>query len=316
MGYEMRQLRKEDLSLYYYIKHIALIDFIESEELAYLNRLELHDACEDNVSIYEALVEWCGEDSVDPNPTERGRGWVYLDCSTVSGTSQCSPYTLVSGTDVVGEDILGITEQSNTVKVYDVNLQEIPNTDYMVDYVDGRIVISDPAVATPVYVDYDWNYISVVDEWAAIEASNPPVVVIDIHGTDKTGYQLGAGKKAIRKVNLHIFSSNPAERNDIVEALYDSLYNNSCPIYNFPDGTMLEYDGTWYGRKDTPDKLSSLFNPSTSTEIIGNLMFDNVTSRNISLPLVMTRDRNEVMLSDLNAYRSKISFDLVSYTRT
>ena len=316
MGYEMRQLRKEDLSLYYHIKHTALADFIENEELAFLNRVELHDACEDNVRIYEALVDWCGVDSVDPNPTERGRGWVYLDCSTISGTNQCSPYTLVSGTDTVGEDILGITEQSNTVKVYDVNLQEIPNTDYMIDYIDGRIVISDPAVLTPVYVDYSWNYVSVVDEWAAIEAANPPVVVIDIHGTDKTGYQLGAGKKSIRKVNLHIFNSNPAERNDIGEALYDSLYNKSCPIYDFPDGTMLEYDGTWYGRKETTNKLSSLFNPTTNTEIIGNLTFDNVISRNIGLPLVMSRDRNEIMLSDLNAYRSKISFDLVSYTRT
>ncbi len=77
---------------------------------------------------------------------------------------------------------------------------------------------------------------------------------------------------------------------------------------------MLEYDGTWYGRKNTTDKLASLFNPVTSTDVIGNLIFDNVVSRNISLPLVMTRDRNEIMLSDLNAYRSKISFDLVSYT--
>jgi len=315
MSYEMRQLRKEDLSLYYYIKHIALIDFIESEEIAYLNRLELHESCEDNVRIYEALTEWCNVDEVAPNPTERGRGWVYLDCYTTSGT-QCSPYTLVSGTDNNGVSIFGIQEQSNIVRLYDVNMQEIPNTDYMVDYIDGRIIISDPTVPTPVYIDYSWYYISVVDEWAAIEAANPPVVVIDVHGTDKVGYQLGIGKKAIRKVDLHIFSSNPAERNDIGETLYDSLYNNSCPVYNFPDGTMLEYDGTWYGRKNTTDKLSSLFNPTTSTAIIGNLMFDNITSRNISLPLVMTRDRNEVMLSDLNAYRSKISFDLVSYTRT
>jgi len=316
MSYEMRHLRKEDLSLYYYIKHIALLDFIESEELAVLNRLELHESCEDNVRIYEALTEWCGDEGVDPNPTERGRGWVYLDCSTISGTGVCSPYVLVSGTDNTGENIFGITEQSNRVSVYDVNLQKIPDTDYMVDYIDGRIIVSDPNVATPVYVDYYWNYVSVVDEWAAVEAANPPVVVIDIHGTDKTGYQLGAGKKSIRKIDLHIFSSNPAERNDIVETLHNSLYNNSCPVYDFPQGTMLEYDGTWYGRKDTSDKLLSLFNSIKSTEIIGNLIFDNVTSRNISLPLVMTRDRNEIMLSDLNAYRSKISFDLVSYTKT
>ena len=98
------------------------------------------------------------------------------------------------------------------------------------------------------------------------------------------------------------------------EALHDALFNRTCPLYDFINGTMLDHDGTWYGRRNTMNKLTSLFNRTTSSEIIGNLEFENVTVRHVSLPLVMTRDRNEVMLSDLNAYRSKVSFDLVSYT--
>ena len=327
-SYEMKSLRKEDLSLYYYLKHVALFDFIEREDRALLQPLETEDMCQTNQYVYEALVAWCNNDGFSPNPTERGRGWVYLDEITTSGTSQCSPYTAVSGTDMEGNSILGIKEQSNRVTVYDIpaelseinliddstlSLYEIPENEYMVDYLDGRIVTS--GTVTPTYITYHWYYVSLVDEWAAVEAAAPSVIVIDMHGTDPSGYQLGGGKKKVRKVDLYVFASNPSERNDIVEELVDNLFNRSAPLYDFPLGTILEYDGTWYGRKTNMNKLTSLFNRQHATHIIGNMEFENVTARHISLPLVMTRDRNEVMLSDLNAYRSKVSFDLITYVR-
>jgi hypothetical protein len=317
-GNEMRSLRKEDLSLYYYLKHVGLFEFIELEERAPLKKMDTEDCSVDFV-VYEALVLWCeSPDGFAPKPTERGRGWVYLDSGTVvSGTDQCSPYVVVSGTDMENTDYTtlngGIPEQSDRITVSDVNDVLISDQDYMIDYLDGRIITLDGSVI-PYYIDYYWNYVSLVDEWAAVEAADPPVVVIDMHGTDKAGYQLGGGKKQTRKVDLHIFATNPAERNDIVEELVDSLFNKTAPVYDFPLGTMLEYDGTWYGRKTTMNKLTSLFNRQHASHIIGNMEFLNVTSRHVSLPLVMTRDRNEVMLSDLNAYRSKVTFDLITYT--
>jgi hypothetical protein len=184
----------------------------------------------------------------------------------------------------------------------------------MVDYLDGRIVTS--GTCEPKFISYYWNYISVVDEWAVVEAADPPVVVIDIHGTDKAGYQIGPGKKVSRKVDIHIFATHTAERNDIVETIYDNLYLKSCPLYDFPQGTVLDYDGTFYGRKNNMNKNTNLFNRTTISGVIGNLEFHNVTSRHVSLPLLMTRNRDEVALSDLNRYRSKISFDLVSYTES
>lgn len=327
MTYEMRRLRKEDISLYYYLKHIALFDFVEKEEMAYLQELETHDACEEGVRIYEALTEWCeGPDPIAPDPTERGRGWVYLERNTISGTNTldlCNPYTLASGTDVEGNYIWGIKEQDTMIEVIDEDLTTVSAASYVIDYLDGRIITDDTTV-NPKYVTYHWHYISLVDEWAAVQASNPPVIVIDMHGTDKAGYQLGPGRKTTRKVDLHIFATDPAERNDIVEALVDALHNKTAPLYAFPSGTILEYDGTWRGRKDNRNKLTSLFNRTTLSNyaeyptegVIGNMIFENVTSRHVSLPLLMTRDRNEVMLSDLNAYRSKVSFDLVTYTRS
>lgn len=327
-GSEMRSLRKEDLSLYYHLKHVGLFEFIEMEAVAPLQKLDTEEFCNTNFQVYEALTEWCEDpDGFAPDPTERGRGWVYLDSGTViSGTDQCLPYSTISGTDVEGNEILGIPEQSDRVKVYAIpsnisvhSLDEasleifrIDDEDYIVDYIDGRVV-TDPGVV-PTHATYHWYYVSLVDEWAAVEAADPPVVVIDMHGTDKTGYQLGGGKKQVRKVDLHVFATNPAERNDIVEELVDSLFNKSAPLYDFPLGTMLDYDGTWYGRKDDDNKLTSLFNRQHASHVIGNMEFENVTSRHVSLPLVMTRDRNEVMLSDLNAYRSKVSFDLITYT--
>jgi len=307
MSYEMKNLRKEDLSLYYYLKNKVLADFIEKEEYIPLEFIS-SASCYEVGYVYTALTEMI------PSPTDRGRGWVYFD--TCSGTTTICNLD-ASGNELINYPIIsGIKEQSNKVVVYDVYDSVIPETEYMIDYIDGRIVTS--GTVDPARVDYYFHYISLVDEWAAIEAADPPVVVIDIMGTDKGGYQLGGGKRVVRKVDIHVFASDTAERNDIVETIYDGLYLKSCLLYDFTKGSVLEYDGTWYGRKGNMNKLETLFEQNIVDGYLGDrstLQFENVTTRHISLPLIMTQSRDEVMLSDLNAYRSKISFDMVSYTQ-
>lgn len=306
----MTDLRKSDLSLYYYIKDVVLCDFVELQENVSLEFSPELSSWNSATGVYDSYVYVSLVDMV-PSPTERGRGWVYLDAYQGSG-NMCEPFTTVSGYRADGTQIDGTIEQSSRVTVYDTLGSGISNQEYIIDYLDGRVVTS--GTVTPAYVDYYWNYISVVDEWAAVEAADPPVVVIDIHGTDKSGYQLGGGKKVIRKVDIHVFASNTAERNDIVETIYDGLYLRSWPLFEFPLGGILDYDGTWYGRKSNMDKLTTLFDRGAISGYVGNLLFDSVTTRHVNLPLLMTRSRDEVMLSDLNAYRSKISFDLVAYT--
>lgn len=307
---EMTRLRKEDLSLYYFIKDVALSNFIEKEEFIPLQFIQ--ESSSSTSFVYEALTEMV------PDPVDRGRGWCYFNEINSRGDNCLGYYTLVSGTRADGVQIYGIPEQATRVIVYEettvsgsIVYNEISDQNYIVDYIDGRIITD--GTVSPTHVTYYWNYVSVVDEWAVVEASNPPVVVVDIQGTDKSGYQLGAGKKIVRKVDLHIFASNTAERNDLVESLYDAIYLGGCALMEFPVGSILDYDGTWYGRKNNLNKLTSLFDRTTVSGT-SNLMFDNVTSRHVNLPLIMTRNRNEVFLSDLNAYRSKISFDMFSYT--
>ena len=311
MSYEMRSLRKEDLSLHDYIKNTVLREFIELEEEIELKLMP--ELCSTSSYVYETITT-CGDDVITPSHSERGRGWLYFD-EPVGGLP-CEPFPSVSGTNGDGDSANGTPEQSSRVIVYEVTSSGttvVPWTDYMIDYIDGRIIterqLTDPTVT------YYWNYVSVVDEWAAIQAADPPVVVIDTHGTDKMGYQLGGGRKTTRKVDIHIFASDPAERNDMVETIYDGLFNRSCPVYDFPTGTVLDYDGTFYGRRDLvspTNKLTYLFDRS-ALQYVSKLQFDSVTSRHVNLPLVMTRGRDEIMLSDLNAYRSKISFDMFSY---
>jgi len=285
----MYNLRKEDASVYLYLKDLVLADFIElqhKDALVYSSRLST-----DTFDVYEI------ETFLDPTPFERGRGLAYFDDLT-GQPLVCTP------------TISGSPEQSNRVTVFDKDLNVIDDTTYIVDYLDGRITV-DPGVV-PAYVDYYWHYVSLVDEWSAISASDPPVVVIDMNATIKKGFQLGGGKLTERKVSLIIFASSTAERNDLAEVLHDGLYNKSCPYYDFPEGTVLDFDGTFRGRRYTSDKADNLF-LRTTVSGVSNLRFENVATKHISLPIVMSTGNDEVALSDLNAYRSKITFDLTSF---
>lgn len=286
----MYRLRKEDTSFYLYLKDTVLSPFIEkqeNDELSYIPNMST-----DTTKVYEITTY------VEPNPFDRGRGIVYFD--------EAFDHCLVNTTTYSGTP-----EQSNRVTVYDENGVILSDQHYMIDYVDGRI-IADTTIS-PAFIDYYWNYVSVVDEWSAITAAEPPVVVIDLSGTDKKGYQFGGGKEIRRKCTLHLFASSPAERNDLIEVIYDGLYLKSCPLYELEHGSVLDYDGTFYGRRYNMNKNETLFSRATVSGT-SNLYFESVSARHINLPIAMSKGLDDVMLSDLNAYRAKITFELVSYT--
>lgn len=283
----MYRLRKEDSSVYLYIKDSVLSNFIEFQEKESLIYSDKLSSTEYKVFTIDSFME--------PYPFSRGRGIVYFDDLT-DVPLVCDGY------------YVGTPEQTNRVTVYDNSLSIIPDYDYIVDYVDGNILMLGDD--TPKYIDYYWNYVSLVDEWSLVQTAKAPVVVIDIDTTNKEGFQLGGGKKVRRKGSLIIFASSAAERKDILEVLYDSMYLQSCALYNFQEGVVLNYDGTFKGRKVNLNKASNLFSRTTISGS-SNLKFENVEAKNINLPLTDISSNN--LPSSINAYRARINFDLVSY---
>jgi len=162
MGYNMKNLRKEDLSLYRYIKDTVLRDFIEKEEMVPLELLtEL--SCNGSY-VYQA------QSPLEPSPIDRGRGWVFFDCPAYDDNGDCIYSTdncisefvtvtgtdygnTISGTEYPGNPCTGTPEQSNRVVLYDENLVVISGTPYLVDYTDGRIIMETNTVV-PKYIDY------------------------------------------------------------------------------------------------------------------------------------------------------------------
>jgi hypothetical protein len=209
-----------------------------------------------------------------PSPTSLGRGWRYLD------------------------DPHDTTEQQNSVIVYDQNGSIINNSNYMIDYVDGRVIMPNNTI-TPSTVTYNWNYIAVVDEWSAVESSEVPVVVVDISGFTKEGFQLGAGKRVPRRTSVHVFAIDTAERDDIMETIYDGLYLKCCANQSFPKGTMIDWDGTF-------NQDYEYVTISGSSE----LKFEDVEARSIFVPLMTIPNREMTMLSDLNRYRGRVRCEM------
>jgi hypothetical protein len=264
----MEKLRQEDLSLHYYLRHFVLNDYIEvdtSVPLVYLD--DVSDP--PNSYVYEA------SSSLEPSPTSRGRGWVYTDTD---------PYT---------------TEQTGSVIVYDAGDSVISGTEYMIDYVDGRIVTS--GTVTPATVTYDWYYVALVNDWDDALVSDVPVVVVELADFTKEGFQLGGGRVVPRRGRFHIFASNTAERDDLAELLYDGIYNKCVNLQTFEKGTMIDWDGT-FNDAYTYDTISGS----------SHLNFERVRSRLITPPLIPDR-RTLVSLSDINRYRNRIDFTMFHY---
>lgn len=284
----MYNFRKEDISVFMYLKDITLADFIEFQEGDSLNFRS--DMSTDTSHIYEI------ESYMETDPFGPGRGIVYFDDLSDEVLIAC---TTSSGTK----------EQRERVFLYDEGFNLIDDSLYMVDYIDGRLIV--PSDVTPKYIDYYWNYVGLIDEWRDLASPEPPIVALELTPYKKDAYQLGGGKKIIRKGVLHVFASSSAERNDITEVLYDGLYLRSCPMYDLSSGTVLDYDGTFTGRKTTMDKDSNIFYRTTVSGI-DKLEFHNVEAKNVSLPAVLAGSDNS-RLNNLNSYRSKITFNLISY---
>jgi len=263
----MEALRKEDLSLHHYLRFNVLNKYIETDvdvELEYVDELSSTGSY-----VYEA------NSTRMPIPTSLGRGWVYLD------------------------NYPDVSEQQTRVKVYDAVGTIISGSNYMIDYIDGRVVFANKNI-TPVKATYDYFYVALVNDWEVIENSGVPVVVVDLESFQKVGFQLGGGKLVPRRGHLHIFATDRAERDDLIELLYDGINEKCVPNQDWPKGTMLDWDGTF--NVDYEYK---------TVEHASCLHIENVIATTLNPPLLTRIPRVDYrMLSDLNRYRARIDFDM------
>jgi len=262
----MKKFRKEDLSLHHYIRYNILNEYIETDTSVPLEYLP--DVSTTGSYVYQA------QSNRLPSPTSLGRGWSYIDA--------------------YGD----VTEQQNAVTVYDGVGSVISGSEYMIDYVDGRVITS--GSVTPATITYNYFYVSLVNEWQDVEAADVAVVVIDLHSFEKVPFQLGGGKRVPRRGYLHIFATNQAERDDLMELLYDGINEKCASNQNWTNGSMVGWNGTW-----NEDYIYEL------VQYESNLHIENVRARHIVPPFSIGVPRTDyTMLSDLQRYRARIDFEM------
>jgi uncharacterized protein YaaQ len=219
----MERARLEDLSLIYYIKNEVFLK-------GYIEERIKDVALAESPGVYQIQVP----DGFLPSPFQRGRGLLYYDEIIVSGVGPIPDKS---------------SEQSSRVTVFDAGGGVLPTTEYKVDYRRGRILTT---TVTPATVSYFYNYVSVIDADEDVREGNKkldlPFVVVESQGQGKADpLELGGGKITPRKVNILVYATNQAERDDLTQALMDRLEFRGLQVtdFNFTGGFVLNFDGTF-----------------------------------------------------------------------
>lgn len=266
--------RMEDMSLQHWIKDVVIplkwVERVVNAPLVFNSAL----------AVYEAEIQWL------PSFMDEGRGWVFFD---PAGSGTC-----------VTSDIPA-SEQSTRVTVDNESGSAITSSLYTINYNDGTVALpggaTTTAEGTPTTVDFYQYYVSVIDGWPGTTPPDLPVVAVEMRGYDKRPFQIGGGRKSVRRVAIDIFATSSAERDDLTEFLYDAIYNRHIPVFDFREGEPLTYDGTfnptWSGT------LLQLNNNDDALFYFRNVKAESITGR---------QD-----WGDLNRWRSRITFEMESY---
>jgi len=268
-------MKMEDMSLIHWIKEALLplkwVEKVNNCPLVYSN----------NRARYEAQIIWL------PNFLDEGRGWVYFD--NVDPTL-CVFFTMPH------------TEQTTRISVYNEVGGLISPTHYTINYRDGAILVNGGGLTTPdgtpTTVNFTQHYVSVMDGWPGTEPPDAPIIAIQTENFDKQPFQLGGGRKAVRRYSIHIFATSSSERDDLTEFLYDAMFNRHIPVIDYRSGEPLNYDGT--------------FNTTTysGTTLVMNDNDDALFYfRDVRAEYINARPD----WSDLNRWRSRITFTVESY---
>lgn len=274
----MRLTRKEDISVYLYIKDIVIgpryseVSTGESLTLVSTNTWDIGYDYDLGMHPFRRRVITDPVNNTYVDYSGLGRGILYFD--------------------YIGETCLFGVEQQNIVKVYN-GLDTA--TDYKVNYITGQIISSQDL--TNYLVDYEWNYVSVIDSWPYDDVPPLPFVCIDMQKANKLPLQLGGGDIRDGYWNIQIFARNKGERDDLMDLIYDNVYQRRCPLYLLSSGLPLQ-NGQYNEMFD-----SSVHNTYTS------LFFENIRKNLTGLPQWGFYEQEQV-----NRYRAEITFDTRTYS--
>lgn len=257
----MQLTRKEDISLYLYIRDMLLGPY-------YSEIAEGEDLLQTSTGVWDISYDSDLEPFVREGYGGEGRGLLYFDRD---GTECCFG-----------------TEQTNIVRVYN---DTTVASGYDVNYLAGQILTSQDL--TGYNVDYEWSYVSVLDAWPFDDVPPLPVVSIEMQDSQGMPLQLGYGDIRSAYWNVQIFANNKGERDDIMDILYEGIYQKRCSIYTFSTGLPLLRDGTY----------NSAFTTSTDPRY-RYLFFEKVKKGLSGLP-----QWGFYAQETINRYRAEITFE-------
>jgi hypothetical protein len=266
----MRLQRKEDISMYLYIKDVV----VGPRYSEICTGMSLSSAGTNLWNMeYDENLEKHPFRRLEKDINGLGRGLLYFD------------YT--------GETCLFGIEQSDIVKVY--NGATMASGGYKVNYLNGQIESSQDL--SSYVVDYEWNYVSVLDAWPWDEVPSLPIITIERDDGDSKGLQLGGGDIREGNWTIEIFGNNNGERDDLLDVIWENIYMRRCPLLNLDKGLPLHYSGLF----------NNSFNPGPEP-VYSSLYFDNAKKRLTGLPKWGFYDHELI-----NRYRAQITFTTRNY---
>jgi len=220
---KMKRARLEDLSLIFHLRNMVF-----SKEF-YIPRVK-DSLVSLGGDVYQ--IKLINSSPLMPNPFQRGRGLYFYDkISTPSGI-------------VVDNS----QEQSSIVTVYDIADSVLSNTDYKIDYKNGKVTRLNGAA--PAKISYEFPYVAVLDAYEENRESDKldlPFIAVETSGQEPlTPLEIGGGKITDRVTKISVYAKSTSERDDIVQTLLDNLEERCCMLIDFNlNGFPLNYDGTF-----------------------------------------------------------------------
>jgi hypothetical protein len=263
----MKLTRREDISVYLYLKDIVVGP--QYSEIS--TGMSLTQASSGIWSMeYDEELEKFPFQRDDQ--TGLGRGLLYFD--------------------YIGDTCLFGVEQSSLVRVYDGS---ITASGYSINYLTGQILSNEDLSGH--VVDYEWNYVAVTDAWPYDDVPPLPIVSVEVQRGSSLPLQLGGGDIREGSWSIEIFANNKGERDDLLDTLYEAVYQRRCSLFALPSGLPLRQNGLY----------NSHFNSDLDTEY-SSLFFERVEKKFTSLPKWGFYGQERI-----NRHRAQLTFDTQTY---